>query len=45
MNFETNILTVSVFNSWEVMGKLSSLRNVFLLARISEAMGLKLFLG
>jgi len=44
-NFETNILTVLGFISWEVMGKLNSLRKVFLPARISEAMVLKTFSG
>lgn len=46
MNFETNILTVLGFISWEVInGKLNSLRKVFLPARISEAMFLKTFSG
>ena len=41
MNFETNILTALGFISWEVMGKLNSLRKVFLPVRLSEAMVLK----
>ena len=45
MNFETNILTALGFISWEVMGKLNSLRKVFLPVRMSEAMVLKNFSG
>ena len=45
MNFEKNILIVLSFISWEVMGKLNSLRKVLLPARMSEAMVLKTFSG